>query len=151
MSSRATVEQTIEVEAPAAALWSYLTDWERHGDWIPLTRVETVGGAAHGVGGKLRAWSGIGPLGFWDPLTITEWEEHDDGGGRCVLVHTGRIVKGDAILTVTALSDARSQLSWVEFFDFGPLGRLGWRVAGGRLEQGLGRALRRMAAQVEGR
>ena len=149
MTQRVRVEQSVEVDAPAAAVWAYVTDWERHGDWIPPTRVETIGGAARGVGGKLRAWSGIGPVGFWDPLTVTEWAEHEDGGGRCVLVHTGKLVKGDAVITVTALSDQRSNLQWLEFFDLGRVGRLAWRVGGGPMAGVLGRALQRLAAIVE--
>ena len=149
MTRRAIVDQSIDVAAPASVLWDYITDWPRHGDWIPLTRVETVGGSGRGVGGKLRAWSGIGPIGFWDPLTVTEWEERDDGGGRCALVHTGRVAKGDAVITVISLGEGRSRLQWFESFEFGPSGRLFWAVAGKPMEQGLGRALKRMAAIVE--
>ncbi|HSV38575.1 MAG TPA: SRPBCC family protein [Nocardioidaceae bacterium] len=151
MTHRVRVEHSLDVAAPAAALWAYVTDWEKHSEWVPLSRVETVGGSGRGVGGKLRAWSGIGPVGFWDPLTVTEWAEHEDGGGRCALVHTGRVVKGDAVITVTALSADRSTLHWLEDFELGTLGRLLWRVGGGLVHYALGRALQRLAAIVEGR
>jgi hypothetical protein len=147
---RVRVEQRVEVGAPAAKLWSYITDWSRHGEWIPLTRVETVGGSARGVGGRIRAWSGIGPIGFWDPLTVTEWHEDAEGGGRAALVHTGRLVRGDAEITVTATGPEQSTLRWVEHFDLGRPGALGWRLGGRPMEQALGRALKRMAAIVEG-
>jgi hypothetical protein len=145
-----TIDKTVEVAAPAADLWAYVTDWPRHGEWVPLTKVETVGGAAREVGGRLRAWSGLGPIGFWDPLTVTAWEENDDGGGRCAFVHTGRVVRGDAELTVTALGPRRSSLRWLEQLEFGRLSRLAWRVGGPVIEKGLEHALRRLARIVEG-
>lgn len=151
MTSVGVVDQTIDVDVAAKVLWDYVTDWDRHGEWIPLTRMETHGVPAREVGGTFRAWSGIGPVGFWDSLRVTAWEERPDGGGSCTLVHTGRIVRGDAEIHVTALSDRRSRLRWVENFEFGRPGRLAWR-AGGRLavDRGLRRSLRRMAALVEG-
>jgi hypothetical protein len=147
--TRVSLSDELEVAAPAERLWTYLTDWQRHGEWIPLTRVETVGGAARAVGGKVRAWTGVGPLGFWDPMTVTAWEEAADGGGRVAFVHTGRLVKGDAELVVSALSDGCSHLSWHEEFDMSRVSRLAWKVGGPLLQRGLSRALRRMAGLVE--
>jgi hypothetical protein len=111
--------------------------------------VETVGGEARGVGGKIRARSGLGPVGFWDPMTVTVWEQTPDGGGRAELVHTGRLVKGDAELVVSALTDGRSHLSWREELDMSRVFRLVWKAGGPLLQRGLSRALRRMASLVE--
>ncbi len=147
--TRVSVIADVEVDAPAGQVWEYVTDWSRHGDWIPLTRVEPLGGAARGVGGRIRAWSGVGPVGFWDPLTVTAWEEEASGGGRCALVHTGRLVKGDAEITVAALDESRSKVRWLEHFDFGPVGRVGWWIGGRMVVRGLNRALARMATLVE--
>jgi len=147
--TRVSLADELEVDAPADSLWAYLTDWQRHGEWIPLTRVETVGGAGRQVGGKIRAWTGVGPVGFWDPMTVTGWDEVPGGGGTATLVHTGRIVKGDARLVVSALPDGRSHLSWREEYDMGRVAWLAWRAGGPLLQRGLSRALRRMAALVE--
>ena len=147
----ATVDKTLTVEAPAANLWAYVTDWKKHEEWIPLTRTETLGGEARAVGGRFRAWSGIGPIGFWDPMTVTRWEEQEDGSGFCAVVHTGRVVKGDAEITVTALSGGRSTLRWVEHFQFGRVGSLGWRLGSRIVDRALHRALGRMVALVEAR
>ena len=149
--TRVSLAHTLDVAAPAADLWAYITDWPRHGEWIPLTKVETVGGGARGVGGKIRAWSGLGPLGFWDPITITAWDEQPDGSGHCAFVHTGRFVKGDAEIMVSSLPGDRSRLEWFEWFDLGLPGRLAWRVAGAAMERTLARALQKMAAIVEAR
>ncbi len=151
MTTRVTVQKTLPVAAPAQRLWDYVTDWPRHAEWIPLTRTETIGGQARGVGGRFRARSGIGPLGFWDPMTVTRWEEHEDGSGFVGVVHTGRLVKGDAEITVTALGADRSELGWVEHFLLGRPGALGWRLASGFLDKTLDRALATLVANVEGR
>ncbi|HET7691006.1 MAG TPA: SRPBCC family protein [Nocardioidaceae bacterium] len=143
------VDQTLDVGVDAKVLWDFITDWKRHGDWIPLTRVDLVGGPAREVGGVFRTRSGVGPLGFWDPLRVTAWDEWPDGGGTCTLVHTGKVVRGDAEITVTPLGEGRSRLRWVEHFEFGRPGRLAWRVGGRLVDRGLGRLLRRAAAIVE--
>ena len=147
--TRSVLADEVDVDASADKLWAYLTDWPRHGEWVPLTRVETVGGQARGIGGRIRAWSGVGPVGFWDPMTITAWEESPDGGGHASFVHTGRLVKGDAHIAVTARPDGGSHLSWREELQLGRLGRLAWRVGGPLLQRALSGALRRMASLVE--
>jgi hypothetical protein len=145
-----TVDKTLHVEAAAADLWAYVTDWAKHEEWIPLTRTETIGGDARGVGGKFKAWSGIGPMGFWDPMTVTSWQEHEDGSGHCAVVHTGRIVKGDAEITVDAVSTSRSTLRWVEHFHLGWGGALVWRLSARLLDRALDGALHKLVAKVEG-
>ena len=77
---RPVVRRTVEVGAPAGVVWDYVTDWPAQGEWVPLTRVERVD-AADRLGGRLRAWTGLGPVGFWDTMTITRWERRADGGG----------------------------------------------------------------------
>ncbi len=73
---RALIRREIVLDVPADTAWDYVTDWPRQGEWVPHTRVEHVDPAhpAVGVGGRLRAWSGLGPVGFWDTMTITSWE-----------------------------------------------------------------------------
>lgn len=149
MTSTVTVDKTLRVKAPARDVWAYVTDWGRHSEWIPLSRTEAVGGEAHAVGGKLRAWSGVGPIGFWDPMTVTRWEEQPDGSGFFAVVHTGRLVKGDAEVTVTGEGNDESSLRWVEHFQLGRAGSLGWRIGGRLLDWALERALARLGANVE--
>ena len=40
----------------------------------------------------LRAVTAIGPVGFTDTMEIVEW----DPPHRCVVRHTGRVVRGEA-------------------------------------------------------
>jgi hypothetical protein len=116
---------------------------------VPLTRVDTLDGDARRPGGRFRTWTGIGPVGFWDPLTVTAWEERPDGSGRCRLRHTGRVVKGEAEITVEAVGDGLSRVTWTEWVDLGRAGALGWRVGAPLVRLGLRRVLATMASSLE--
>jgi hypothetical protein len=146
----ALVRAEVEVAAPARLVWEYVTDWPRQREWIPLTRVVRVD-AADGVGGRYRAWTGIGPVGFWDPITITAWEEHPDGAARCEIMHTGRVVRGDAEFSVVPTAPERCRVVLWEQLDIpgGPVGRLLWQVVGRFVDRGAERVLRRMARRAE--
>jgi hypothetical protein len=150
---RALVRCEVEVAAPAAVVWSYVTDWPRQGEWIPLTRVETVppGAAADRVGGRVRAWTGIGPAGFWDPMTITAWAQEPDGSARCEVLHTGRVVRGDGEFSVQALGSSTSRFVWRERLEIpaGPIGAALWRLLGWTMTLGVDAALRRLARRAE--
>lgn len=150
---RALLRLTVDVDATAAQLWAFVTDWPRQGDWVPFTRVERVdpGDPAKRVGGRIRAWTGVGPIGFWDTMTITSWQDHEDGGGRCEVLHTGSVVKGEGEFGVVSTGPGTSRFLWAEMavLPFGRLGALGWRVAGPVVERFIGRGLQTMKAQVE--
>jgi hypothetical protein len=104
----------------AARAWARLTDWRRHGDFIPFTEVVVSGSAsqAPGTAGMGReatfvARTSIGPLHFDDPMEVTYWHPPDDGAGICRLVKTGRVVTGWAVLTVTPTPTGCS-ITWKE-------------------------------------
>ncbi|MDV3296825.1 MAG: SRPBCC family protein [Brachybacterium paraconglomeratum] len=143
----------MRVAAPAALVWDYVTDWPRQAEWIPLTRAEAVpaGAAAAGVGERIRAWSGIGPVGFWDTMTITGWETDPDGSRRCEVLHTGAVVRGDGAFAVTPEGPGSCRFVWWERLDIpgGPVGALLWRLLGWTMSLGVDQALRRMARRAE--
>jgi len=146
---RARLERRVTVGAPAAEVWTYVTDWPQQGDWVPFTRVERVDGADN-VGGRFRAWTGVGPVGFWDPMTITSWQRTPDGGGRCEVLHTGRVVRGEGEFTVLGRGERECEFVWAEVIDvpLGRLGGLGWRFAAplvGRIIDGALRSMRDLA------
>lgn len=106
------VHAEVDLALPARAVWEYFTDWPRQGEWIPFTRVEAVD-EARSVGGRIRAWTGLGPIGFWDPMTITAWEESADGSARCEVLHTGAVVRGEGAFAVEARGpDASTFVFW---------------------------------------
>jgi hypothetical protein len=150
---RALVRAEIRVQAPAQVVWDYVTDWPRQGEWMPMTRVEVLGepGSARQVGGRTRAWTGLGPIGFWDTITITTWEQDADGSGRCEVMHTGRVVHGDAEISVVAEGPEACRFMLWERLDVpgGPVGALLWRIVGRFVQRGVLRVLRRMADRAE--
>jgi hypothetical protein len=115
--ARFTVVQ--EVRAAASVAWTVLVDWPRHGDWVPLTTVRIVTPRPDGVGAGFVARTGVGRLGFDDPMTVVAWEppEGDDPGaapGRCEVVKSGRVVHGGAVFTVTPSSGRHCRVTWTE-------------------------------------
>lgn len=157
---RMLVRGKTRVEAPAAVVWQYVTDWPRQGEWMPFTHVELEprepGDRARGLGGRFRAWTGLGPLGFWDTITLTAWEEEPGGSARCEIMHTGRVVRGDAELRVVPDGPGASRVTLWEHLEVpgGPVGALLWRVlgrvVGPLLDAGADLVLRRMARRAVG-
>jgi carbon monoxide dehydrogenase subunit G len=134
---------TAEVRAPAQDVWDLLTDWEQHDRWMMLTRAS--GGGAEGA--SIQAFTGIGRLGITDTMTVVVWEPPQ----RCVVRHTGRVVRGSGAFEVAELGPGRSRVVWSEWLDLplGPLGRVGWLVVGPLARLGVARSLRRLARLVE--
>lgn len=126
--------------------WQRLTDWRRHGDFVPFTsvRLHTGSSPGEGVGSGFTARTSLGPLGFDDPMEVTFWQpplppadagaDHVDRPGMCRLLKQGRVITGWAVLTVTAVADG-SAVSWLEDLSvrgFGPWLNLPVRLAGAR-------------------
>lgn len=141
-----------EVAAPAESVWSRLVDWPAHGRWVPLTTVTVTSAGAGGVGQTFVGRTGIGPVGFDDPMTVSVWQPPTDGReGRCTVRKTGRVVLGAADLTVRPLGPTRCAVEWTETADVVGLRRL---PLAGRVTAWVGavafrRVLARMAAEVE--
>jgi hypothetical protein len=150
---RAVVRAEVRVAAPAAEVWAYVTDWPRQTEWIPLTRVEVARGegSARHLGGRVRAWTGVGPLGFWDPFTVTAWQEDADGSGRCEILHTGALVRGEGEIRVVADGPHTCTAHLWESLEVpgGPVGALLWRFADRFVNLAAGRVLLRMARRAE--
>lgn len=147
---RTRVERVVDIAAPASEVWDYVTDWPRQQDWIPQTRVENVDDA-RGLGGRFRAWSGVGRVGFWDPMTITSWERTPDGGGRCEVLHRGTVVRGEGEFVVVARGERASRFVWAEVVvvPLGPVGAAGWRALRPLVERLIDRGLASMRDLVE--
>lgn len=97
---------------PGEAL-SRLTDFKRHADFVPLTRV-SVNGPPRCTGTMVVTRTALGPIGFDDPMEIVAW--HDPEGTRpgvCRLEKRGRVLHGWAQVTVTPLQTG-SLVHWHE-------------------------------------
>jgi carbon monoxide dehydrogenase subunit G len=148
MADSLQVSSRIRVRAAPERVWQVAMDWSRQGEWIPATVVR--GGT--GAGAEVVARTAIGPIGFTDTMVITEW----DPPRRCVVRHTGRVVRGGGIFEVVPAGDL-SEFRWTELIDLPvpatvrPLALVLGRATIGPLSSALLRyALRRFARLVEG-
>ena len=136
-----TLEIVAQVTVPAGAeeVWRAAMDWSRQREWIWATRVS----GGHGVGATVTGWTGIGPVGFTDTMVITEW----DPPRKCVVRHTGRVVRGVGVFEVIG-DGAPCEFRWTEELDLPlpePVGRLAGLLIRPVAERGLRASLRRFA------
>ena len=136
----------VPVAAPVGRTWTAGTDWNRQGEWMLGTRVRGTEQDGQGVGGGIRASTGMGPLSVVDTMVITEWEPPR----ICRVRHTGRVVRGTGVFEVLERGDG-STFVWSEQLDlpFGAVGQLGWRLVAPAFEWALRRSLRGFAAWAE--
>ncbi|MGF1648397.1 MAG: SRPBCC family protein [Kineosporiaceae bacterium] len=103
----------VEVAAPPTAVWSAITDWPRHGRWVPLTTVRTLTVRPDGVGARFVGRTGIGPVAFDDLMEVTEWLPPADARpGRCAVRKLGRLVGGTAAFDVAPIAADRTLVVW---------------------------------------
>jgi Polyketide cyclase / dehydrase and lipid transport len=96
----------VTVPAGPERVWDLIVDWSRQHEWIWATR--TTGG--HGAGATVIGRTGIGQAAFTDTMRITEW----DPPRRCMVAHTGPIVRGEGIFEVRPRGPGRSEFRWTE-------------------------------------
>jgi hypothetical protein len=136
----------VDVDAPAETTWAAAVDWPRQGDWMLGTRVRPTAGDGQGAGARLEAFSGIGPVGFVDPMEITLWQPPR----ACHVLHTGRVVRGTGAFEVEPRGEGRSRFHWREDLDLplGVLGRVGWLLVRPLFAYGVQLSLKRFARLV---
>ena len=141
MITRVEISSRIEVPADPEQVWRAVVDWPGQSRWMLGTRAR----GGQGPGATVTARTGAGPFGFTDTMVITDW----DPPRRCVVRHTGRVVRGDGIFEVTPRGTG-SEFRWTERLDlpFGGAGRLGWRLVRPLAQRGMDTSLRRFARLV---
>lgn len=143
----ATLLLRVDVDAPVDATWAGAVDWAGQGEWMLGTSVQPTDQDGQGVGGGIAAFTGVGRLGFVDPMVITRWEPPH----RCHVLHTGTVVRGTGAFEVEPRDDGGSTFVWREDLELplGALGRLGWPLVRPAFAFGVRLSLRRFARWVE--
>ncbi|MGW5422501.1 SRPBCC family protein [Streptomyces sp. NPDC003943] len=99
--SRFRIERTVPLSPEE--VWRRLTDWSAHGRQVPFTRTTVLTPGPNGVGTRFTARTGMGRLGFDDPMEVVRFEPPAAGrAGVCRLEKYGRVVRGWAAFEVTA-------------------------------------------------
>ena len=116
----AEISLAVDVDAPPEQVWAAAVDWDRQGEWMVGTTVR----GGQGLGARLTAFTGVGGVGFDDPMVVTTWEPP----WRCVVRHEGRVVRGSAAFEVQPLPGGRARFVWTEWLvlPFGLLGEVGF-------------------------
>jgi hypothetical protein len=96
------IEIVREVPLPPDEAFARVTDWERHGEIVPLSSVRLTG-----TGFVVR--SGWGRVGFDDPMDVVAW----DPPRFCRLEKTGRVILGSAEISVEPTGSG-SRITWRE-------------------------------------
>jgi len=145
------IRVSIEIDAPAAAVWKVVEPIERHVDWMAdATEIRFTGSTTRGVGTEFECDTKVGPITLTDEMTVTEWDPEERMGVR----HSG-VVTGTGVFELEPIDlGRRTRFTWTEELTF-PwfLGaRLG-EVIGGRavMRQIWLRNLRRLKRLVEDR
>ncbi|MFI5671037.1 SRPBCC family protein [Streptomyces sp. NPDC051704] len=100
--------------APAEA-WRRLTEWPRHADVVPLTRIEVLTAPPTHEGTRFVARSGVGPVTVDDVMEVTVWRPPaGDEPGLCRLEKRGRVVLGWAEIEVRPGPGGHSRVVWRE-------------------------------------
>ena len=143
---------SIEVGVRVDDVWARITDWPAHGRWIPLTTVRVTSDRPDGVGATFSAFSGIGRVGFVDPMEIVEWTVPGPGRpGYCRVAKQGRVVLGWAAFEVAERPGGGSVVRWTEEVQITPVRftRPADRVIAAAGRFGFQRALKAMAKELE--
>ncbi|MCB5182702.1 SRPBCC family protein [Streptomyces antimicrobicus] len=100
---------------PPEEAWRRLTDWERQGSAVPLTRTVIDTAPPTRVGTIFTARSGVGRLTVDDPMEVTLWRPPvPDRPALVRLEKRGRVVRGWAELEVRPLPGGGSEIHWRE-------------------------------------
>jgi hypothetical protein len=112
----APVRSVLDIKASPDEVWALVTDWPAHGRWIPFTvvTIDDDSPSSSGLGTQFTGRTALGPVGFDDPMTVTEWQPPDgSSAGHCRLVKRGRWIVGSAEISVSPRPDG-CRLVWTE-------------------------------------
>ncbi|MFF2210546.1 SRPBCC family protein [Streptomyces antibioticus] len=137
------LERTVPL--PLEEAWRRLTEWHRHGDVVPLTRITVVTPPPTREGTVFVARTGVGPLAVDDRMEVTVWcPPEGDEPGLCRLEKRGRIVKGWAEIEVRPGPGGRARVIWREELRVRPLPSAADPLLGSASRRMYGQAVNRL-------
>ena len=74
------------------------------------TKVWVTSEITHGVGTSINAFTGVGPLGVLDSMTVTSWQPPH----TCDVLHTGKIIKGTGRFHLREITSETTIFDWSE-------------------------------------
>lgn len=145
--STVTLSFCTEINATPQAVFEYVSDWEKQSEWILFTTVKAVKSTPNQKDSTLLAVTKLGPLKVADEMTVTEWQPYE----RIVVEHTGRIVKGKGVFTVSETSKDTCVFTWQEVtpVPFGLIGRIGLVFAKPVMSIVFGKSLAKLKNNIE--
>jgi hypothetical protein len=140
------VTATVIVNAPAERVFAAFLNWEKQGDWIPLTKVRVVEGDG-GEGSLVEAITALGPAALRDELRVVKVNPPYE----VRVVHCGKVLRGPGTMRCTAMSGDRTQVVLHEWFHLpgGPVGKLAWPVVWPGSKLGFTGALKKFGRLIE--
>ena len=140
-----------DVNATPEQVWAVLTDWDTHGDWMLATTVRSTTDQRDGVGAGIEGITGFGAFVMRDTMTLSQWQPPPASPARCVVEHTGKVVKGSGAFEVEEVGPGHSRIIWSEWVQLplGLVGETGWIVVRPLFKLFLRISLRRLARIVE--
>jgi hypothetical protein len=144
---KADLALTQRVKAPQEKVFDEIVNWPKQGEWMLGTKVWVTKNNGEGVGGEFAAFTGVGKLGFLDPMRITEWNRPHSVS----VIHLGKVVKGTGAMQVKKISENESEFIWSEsiYPPLGFFGYVGYKIIEPFFKIAIQKSLKKFAQIVE--
>lgn len=144
---KADLSLTQRVNASQEKVFAEIVNWPSQSAWMLGTKVWVTKNDGVGVGGEFAAFTGIGKLGFIDPMQITKWNPPQEVS----VVHLGKFVRGTGEMKVEKISENESDFIWSESLELplGIIGFVGYKIIEPFFKIAIQKSLKKFALIVE--
>lgn len=144
---KADLSLTQKVKASQEKVFAEIVNWPGQSAWMLGTKVWVTKNDGVGVGGEFAAFSGVGRLGFIDPMQITKWNPPHEVS----VVHIGKFIRGTGEMKVEKISENESDFIWSESLELplGIIGFVGYKVIEPFFKIAIQKSLKKFALIVE--